>query len=143
MSEAVLSALSYIDDANSNCSALCGKMANLIVTIPDEKISELMERTTSIIEKLGQDTTRLGNATVKGQAEKAKTKYLIENHVWKKHEIVKVLLGDAKRQIREVKSTIVTLVIEGFFVFQIHVHYQSRKYRLFFRTFDVEMEHQF
>ena len=106
MSETILSTIPYIEDAHSQCSALNGKMADLIVTIPDEIVSGLLEQTESIIEKLGEDTTRLENATVKGEAEKAKTKIILEKHSWKKHEIVKVSLGEARKKVREVKSTI-------------------------------------
>ena len=81
-------------------------MANLIVTIPDEKFTELTEKTRAIVDKLEEDVNILSNLSLEGEAEKAKTKILIEKHNLKKHEMVKVRIDEAKKQIRKVKESI-------------------------------------
>ena len=63
-------------------------MANLIVTVPDEKFTELTEKTRAIVDKLEEDVNILSNLSLDGEAEKAKTKILIEKHNLKKHEMV-------------------------------------------------------
>ena len=56
-------------------------MANLIVTVPDEKFTELTEKTRAIVDKLREDENILSNLSVEGDAEKAKTKNMIKNTV--------------------------------------------------------------